>query len=51
MKILLQDMIRLVDFSHFILKDIILNLILIQAITIITIYINDKIIEHMIKEK
>lgn len=51
MKILLQDTIHTFDFYYFLLKDILLNLILIQTITLITIYINDKIIEHIIKEK
>ena len=51
MKILLQDTMYLLSFSHFLLKDILLNLILIQAITLITIYINEKIIEHTVREK
>jgi len=51
MKILLQDTMYLLAFSHFLLKDILLNLILIQAITLITIYINEKIIEHTVREK
>ena len=51
MKILLQDTMHLLAFSHFLLKDILLNLILIQAITLITIYINEKIIEHIVREK
>jgi hypothetical protein len=51
MKILLQDTIHIFDFYYFLLKDILLNLILIQTITLITIYINDKIIKHIIKEK
>ena len=51
MKILLQDTMYLLAFSHFLLKDILLNLILIQAITLITIYINEKIVEHTVREK
>jgi hypothetical protein len=51
MKILLQDTINILAFYNFLLKDIILNLILLHTITLITIYINDKIIEHITKEK
>lgn len=51
MKILLEDTIHTYAFYYFLFKDILLNLILLYTITLITIYINDKIIERIIKEK